>query len=97
MAEIRSTMDMVLERAERLCSTADDGSNSFDFSQDGMRTGAALLRGESINLAQKIDTYSPETKPSFIKGIMDTFLRTLVLPREEELLCEESIKIFTTL
>ena len=46
MAEIRSTMDMVMERAARLAAEAKDSSSDDDLLNQGMRLAAAYLNGE---------------------------------------------------
>ena len=85
MAEIKSTMEMVMERAARM--EADSGDTELQFDdhvKDGMRTGAALMRGEEPDLAGALSKYQPEGRPHFMQGFALALLRNIVLPREEE-------------
>ncbi len=91
MAEIRSTLDMVMERAAKFCDTAEDTNDSLDYSQNGMRSGAAYLRGDDVNITKTIADLEANALPSFIKGLVETFSRNLVLPREEEIKCEGAL------
>jgi hypothetical protein len=91
MAEIRSTLDMVMERAAKLCDTADSMSEILDCSQDGMRAGAEYLQNKDIDISKKITAISADGQPSFIKGMLDIFSRNLVLPRDEEIKGEDSL------
>ncbi|NOR10372.1 MAG: hypothetical protein GQ541_02645, partial [Desulfovibrionaceae bacterium] len=50
MAEIRSTLDMVLERAARIAAEAGDTRNNEEKIQEGMKTAALYMRGEEVDL-----------------------------------------------
>jgi hypothetical protein len=82
MAQIKSTMEMVLARAEQLCAEAVPDTNNTIL-QQGMKTGAAFLSGESVDLASAIKGYSPTDAIPFCQGLLRTFFRHIVLPREE--------------
>ena len=83
MAEIRSTMDMVLERAAKMSESAQAGSDD-EGKREGMRLGAGYLRGEEINLSQTLDKYEGAEKAAMLRGIIQALLRNIVLPREKE-------------
>jgi hypothetical protein len=84
MAEIRSTLDMVMERAAKLAASASDTGRDDDSFHDGMRAGASFLRGEAINPADAVLAVRPEGRLPFTKGLINTFMRSLVLPRDKE-------------
>jgi hypothetical protein len=85
MAEIKSTMEMVLARAARM--EAEEGGEELlaeDQVKDGMRAGAAYMRDEETDLLAALDGCPAAGKGNFIKGVADVLLRNIVLPRDEE-------------
>jgi hypothetical protein len=84
MAEIRSTLDMVLERAARMEAEAGDIPNNDEKIQDGMKTAALYMRGEDIDLADFLSNCCDNDRPFGQKGIAKAFLRNIILPREED-------------
>lgn len=84
MAEIRSTIDMVLERAARMEAEAGDTPNNDEKIQDGMKTAALYMRGEDVDLIGSLGKCSDNDRPFGQKGIVKAFLRNIILPREED-------------
>jgi len=85
MAEIKSTMDMVLERAEKMAAGAGESNYLADEQlKEGMRLGAAYMRGEGPGLGEKLAVLSPEEKVSVRKGAVQVMLRNIFLAREAE-------------
>ncbi len=85
MAQIRSTMEMVLERAARL-EAETQGTESLskeEKSREGMRLAAQYLRGEEVDLAALL-TKPPAEKTLLVQGALTALLRNITLPREEE-------------
>lgn len=99
MAEIKSTMEMVLERAARMAEEASPKADKEEQVQAGMRCGARYMNGEELNLQQEIEAAAPETQANFRLGLIRTLLRNIVLPREEELISigERALNAVTTL
>ncbi|MCA1765779.1 MAG: hypothetical protein LC633_05970 [Desulfobulbaceae bacterium] len=85
MAEIRSTMEMVMERAARL-EAEQSGSDlqGEDEVKEGMRAAAAFMREEESDLAAALERCRPEARGNFIKGVAEGLLRNITLPREDE-------------
>jgi ElaB/YqjD/DUF883 family membrane-anchored ribosome-binding protein len=85
MAEIKSTMEMVLERAARMEAEGSGaellGENRI---QDGMRAGAAYMREEEIDLLAALEACPAEARGYFIQGMAKALLRNIILPREGE-------------
>lgn len=88
MAEIKSTMEMVLERAARMEAEASNVDSTDllaeETGKDGMRAGAAYMRGEAIDLVAVLDDCPGEAQLHFIEGMADALLRNINLPREDE-------------
>ena len=84
MAEIRSTLDMVLERAERLCAEADAAADTPDFQKDGMRAGARILQQPGADIAAEIEAVPDGHRAEFLDGILATLLRNIALPKDRD-------------
>lgn len=84
MAEIKSTMEMVMERAAKMGAAASADLSSEEKVKDGMRLAAAYLRDEITDLAGKLAEYPEQDRKQVQKGAVQTFLRNIVLPRDED-------------
>jgi hypothetical protein len=85
MAEIRSTLDMVMERAARMAAEAEDTPANEDTLRKGMRLAAAYLNNEESDLIQLLESQPAEERMEIRGGIAKTLLRNITLPREESL------------
>jgi len=85
MAEIKSTMDMVLERAARMAATASSDDTKEDLEKKGMRLAAEFLKGGDSDLVKSLMSQPPGEQMSIRRGMAQTLLRNVVLPRDEEL------------
>ncbi|MFA7346949.1 MAG: DUF6657 family protein [Desulfurivibrionaceae bacterium] len=84
MAEIKSTMDMVMERAARMAAGAGEGDYlGEERLKEGMRIGAAYMRGEP-GMGEKLAALPPEVKGVVRKGAVQSLLRNIFLARETE-------------
>jgi len=82
MSQIKSTLEMVLARADRLCAEASDAAGD-DAVQCGMKLGAAMLRGDGVDLGAELNRRSAEQGRQLCQGMLRTFFRHIALPREE--------------
>ncbi len=85
MAEIRSTLDMVMERAARLAAEAPDVPADEALKEDGMRLAASYLGGETPDLLQLLEQHPPEKQSGVRNGMAIALLRNIILPREQSL------------
>jgi len=84
MAEIKSTMDMVMERAARMAAEAGEGDYlGEEQAKEGMRLGAAYMRGEP-GLGERLAVLSPAEAGPVRKGAVQALLRNIFLAREVE-------------
>ncbi len=90
MAEIRSTMDMVMERAARMASRAEDVPADQEAEQRGMRLVAEFLDGKISGLAELVQQEDPSEQMAVRRGMAKGLIRNIVLPRDE-LLMEGSL------
>lgn len=85
MAEIKSTMDMVLERAARMAAEATEGDYlGEELVKEGMRFGAAYMRGDGPGLGERLGAVPQEKKGPVRKGAVQILLRNIFLAREPE-------------
>lgn len=85
MAEIKSTMEMVLERAARMEKEAATGPESTDFTKDGMRIAAAFMNNTEEDMVGQLQQSAPEKQQSIRGGMVQVLLRNILLPRDEDL------------
>ncbi len=87
MAEIRSTMDLVLERAARMGKASADEMRHEELQRRGMQLGAEFLDTPSqkaTHLPEELKKAPEEQRGALRKGMLATMLRNLFLPRDEE-------------
>ncbi len=86
MAEIKSTMELVLARAEKMAAASNSTTESKeDILKNGMRLAAAYLNDAEQDLMPLISTEKPEDQLLITQGATQTLLRNIVLPRDETL------------
>lgn len=85
MAEIKSTMDMVMERAARLAADAGDTQASDELLNRGMRLAAAYLNGEETDLLELLEKNDAKEQMTIRGGMAKTMLRNILLPRDGEI------------
>lgn len=83
MAEIKSTMDMVMERAARMAAEA-GATGGEDLVQEGMRAAAVFMRGEAVDLVAQVGGRPAAEQALFRRGVVQALLRNIFLPREAE-------------
>ncbi len=84
MAGIKSTMDLVLERAARMgMATPDEMRREEDLKQ-GMRLTADYLSGQAPSLAELLAKHESAQQPALRQGMLAALLRNLFLPRDED-------------
>ncbi len=83
MAEIKSTLEMVMERAARMSAEVAETDQNDDAERRGMRTAASFLSGEPIDLMIYLKEQPPEDQMDVRSGMIRTLARNIVLPRED--------------
>lgn len=84
MAEIKSTMEMVMERAAKMAAQADENPITENQEKTGMRLAAQYLNTKEGDLAEKISKYEGQQQKEVLGGVCQTLLRNVVLPRDDE-------------
>ncbi len=76
---------MVLERAAKMAEDAPTVTENEDIIKTGMRLAAEYLSGKSIDLQEALASQPSEVQVDVRRGMCQTLLRNIVLPRDEDL------------
>ena len=85
MAEIKSTMEMVLERAAKMTAETPPVPEDDHLVESGMRIAADFLNEKITDLHKELLDQPADTQIPIRKGMTQTLLRNIVLPRNEDL------------
>ncbi len=84
MAGIKSTMDLVLERAARMGIATPDEIRHGENLKTGMQYGAEYLNGQRDGLGAALQGLGVQEAADTREGMLDALLRNLFLPRDED-------------
>ncbi|MFV0436545.1 MAG: hypothetical protein ACK5PS_04025 [Desulfopila sp.] len=85
MAEIKSTMDLVMERMAKMTANAKPVTSDEDTTKEGMRLAAEYLNHNLGDLAATLAEQPAEKQKALYTGAVRTLLRNVLLPRDEAL------------
>jgi len=86
MAEIKSTMDMVMERAARMAARSVGQPDSQESERTGMRLAAEYIALASDDLGQALTGQEATEQMAVRRGMARGLMRNIVLPRDESLM-----------
>lgn len=84
MAVIKSTMDLVMERAARMGMATPDEMQHEENLKKGMQLTAEYLNGEQASLAAILGGQDQGQQAALRKGMLASLMRNLFLPRDED-------------
>lgn len=84
MAGIKSTMDLVMERAARMGMATPEEMRHEENLKKGMQSTVDFLNGTTPSLEEILATFPAGEQPSVRKGMLNSLLRNLFLPRDED-------------
>lgn len=84
MAEIKSTMDLVMEKLARMDLKDAPDLKDEEMQREGMRLAAEFLRGEIEELATRLEEAEAGRQRILRSGMVQALLRNIVLPRADE-------------
>lgn len=82
MAEIKSTLEKVLERAASMGSASQDEMQAEEQVKDGMRMAADYLQGKEVDFSGVLEAKGVSVLVK--KGLVQVFLRNITLPRDDD-------------
>lgn len=84
MAEIKSTMELVMERAARMGRASDEEVQQEKIQKSGMKLAADFLDGTVDSLMTTLTEQPQEQQVSIRIGMVETLLRNIFLHRDEQ-------------
>ncbi|QJA06160.1 hypothetical protein FVE67_04810 [Thermosulfurimonas marina] len=95
MGEIKSALEIALEKAEKIGKASKEELRAQELREKGQRLAARYLSPEGeVDLAAEIAKLSPEERLPVVRGVVETLLRNIVLPRDEMALkdCQKALQ-----
>ncbi len=83
MAEIKSTMELVLERAARMGKASSEEIARDEAKKTGMQLIAAYLDGKGNSPSELLSRQDPQQQQAVRRGMVEALLRNIFLPRDE--------------
>lgn len=83
MTEIRSTMDLVLERAARMGKASAGELEQENIRKQGMKLAAEFLDSKIDNLMNSLSELPGEKQMAIRQAMVEVLLRNIFLPRDE--------------
>lgn len=83
MAEIKSTMDLVMERAARIGKASSEDLQRDEAQKKGMQLTAEYLEGTQKSLADILGSQDSEMQSAMRSGMGAGLLRNIFLPRDD--------------
>ena len=83
MAEIKSALELALEKAERYGKASKEEMAAAQSQEQGRQLAVKFLKGEG-ELAAELQNLAPETREAARTAVKEVFLRNIALPRNNE-------------
>ena len=83
MAEIKSTMDLVMERAAKFGKASSDDLYRDEAHKKGMQLTVAYLDGSQSSLTEMLDNEKGANQDEVRSGMIESLMRNIFLPRDE--------------
>ena len=84
MAEIKSALELALEKAEQYGRASKEDLRQDKFKEEGRQLAVRYLKEEDVDLKKELAAMPPEAQPAARQAMKEVFLRNIILPREGE-------------
>lgn len=84
MAEIKSALEIALEKAERLGKASPEEMQKAQWEEQAKHLAAEYLRGK-VELAAELAKFPPAARPVVNQAVKEVLIRQLILPKEGEI------------
>jgi Rad3-related DNA helicase len=84
MAEIKSTLEKVMERVAAMGPISRGEIDEESIIKEGMRLAADYMRGNAQELSVVVAGHPEEARRFFLSGVLQALLRNIVLPKDDE-------------
>ncbi len=82
MGEIRSALEIALEKADRLGKISKEELEQQKWSDEGKKIAASYIQGKIDNLQEALSKLQGSDVAAVLDGVMDVLLRNVMLPRD---------------
>ena len=86
MGEIRSTLEIALEKAEKIGKASKEELRREKLLQEGRKLAARFLNEKEFSLLEALAKVAQEDRALVLKGAVDTLVKNIVFPRDEHAL-----------
>jgi cell division protein FtsB len=93
VAEIKSALELALEKAERYGRASKEDMLQDKFKEEGRQLAVKYLKEEEVDLEKEVAAMPPEAQPAARQAMKEVFLRNIILPREVELDPRQSLAL----
>ena len=83
MGEIKSALEIAMEKAERLGKASKEELEREEFYAQGRRAAARFLSGEVKDLKGELGSVPPQGLKAAMEGAVDALVRNILLPKDE--------------
>ena len=83
MAEIKSALELALEKAEQYGRASKEDLRQDSFKEQGRQWAVQYLKEEEMDLEKNLAALPPEGQASARQAMKEVFLRNVTLPRDE--------------
>ncbi len=83
MADIKSALELALEKAEQYGRASKEDLLQDKFKEQGRQWAVQYLKEEEIDLEKELAALPPEAQPVARTAMKEVFLRNITLPKEE--------------
>ena len=83
MAEIKSALELALEKAEQYGKASKEDLRQDKFKEQGRQWAVQYLKEEEVDLEKELATLPPEGQSSARLAMKEVFLRNVTLPKDE--------------
>ncbi len=84
MGEIKSTLEIAMEKAEKIGRASKEEIKREELIKQGRRLAARFLQEKDFSLAEELARLEPNDRPLILKGAVDTLLYNIVFPKDEQ-------------
>lgn len=85
MAEIKSALELALEKAEQYGRATKEDLLQDKFKEQGRQWAVQYLKEEEVDLEKELAALPPEAQPGARLAMKEVFLRNITLPKDETL------------
>lgn len=83
MAEIKSALELALEKAEQYGRASKEDLLQDKYKEQGRQWAVQFLKEGDLDLEKELAALPPEAQPQARKAMKEVFLRNITLPRDE--------------